>query len=171
MTLKPVCENLPSLDDIPTTVNGIAQVKIMADNPEFLSIAIEKFLGKDIEEIKKPILLDLQGHLRALVATQTTENIHQYPDQFASLLREVAWRDLSKMGIEFVSFYIDDDFHNEKEKTEIAAISEENIDDTESEPLVAVRKRHWLDQLIQLKSYERTYFYTFMYFRMSNRNE
>jgi len=144
ITLKPVCENVPSLEDVPITVTGMAQVKIIGDSPQNLDLAIQNFLGKEIEEVKKSILYELQGHLRALIGTWTPEQIHQDPDGCAELVKEVAGRDLSRMGIHIVSFNIDvdEDDDCDRDKTEISDKIPEDIDNTEDEPLTAIRKRH-----------------------------
>lgn len=75
---------------------------------EFLTIAAEQFLGKDINHIKSVILQTLEGHLRAILGTLTVEEVYRDRDQFASLVREVATPDVGKMGIEVLSFTIKD---------------------------------------------------------------
>ena len=69
---------------------------------ELLEVALEQFLGKSEEEIKKIILPTLEGHLRAFTGTMTAKEIYEDQDLFASLVREVASPDLGRMGIEFV---------------------------------------------------------------------
>lgn len=66
MTITPRCENVETLEGVPLTVTGVAQCKIMTDK-EFLSIAAEQFLGKDVNHIKSVILQTLEGHLRAIL--------------------------------------------------------------------------------------------------------
>jgi len=122
MTVNPVCKNVLTEKDIPISVTGVAQVKIMSDNKDYLANAIEKFLGKPVEEIKKPILDEFQGHLRAIVGTFTVEQCHENQEDLAALTREVASRDLARMGIEILTFYIEDVFDDEGSKTEIAGV-------------------------------------------------
>ena len=59
-------------------------------------------------------------------------------------MKEVAGRDLSRMGIHIVSFNIDvdEDDDCDRDKTEISDKIPEDIDNTEDEPLTAIRKRH-----------------------------
>ncbi|KAI5696642.1 hypothetical protein M8J75_015760 [Diaphorina citri] len=105
MTLKPICEDVETLQGVPVTVTGTAQVKIMKAE-ELIQSASEQFLGKSKEEIQKTILHTLEGHLRAILGTLTVEEIVKDRDQFASLVREVAAPDVGRMGIEILSFTI-----------------------------------------------------------------
>merc|ERR1719289_809963 len=111
MTLNPVCENVETAQGVPLTVTGVAQVKIMK-NPELLHTASEQFLGKKEHEIKSTVLQTLEGHLRAILGTLTVEEVYKDRDQFASLVREVAAPDVGRMGIEILSFTIEDVYDN-----------------------------------------------------------
>ncbi|XP_042217792.1 flotillin-2-like [Homarus americanus] len=73
-----------------------------------LKIASEQFLGMSQDDIKGTILMTLEGHLRAILATLTVEEVYQDRDQFAQLVREVAGMDVGRMGIEILSFTIKD---------------------------------------------------------------
>ncbi|KAI1293686.1 Flotillin-2 [Halotydeus destructor] len=107
MTLTPKCESVETAQGVPLTVTGVAQCKVMTDR-EFLAMAAEQFLGKDIHHIKQVILQTLEGHLRAILGTLTVEEVYRDRDQFASLVREVATPDVGRMGIEVLSFTIKD---------------------------------------------------------------
>merc|ERR1719508_274496 len=107
MTLNPICDNVETKQGVPLTVTGVAQVKIMKDQA-LLKIASEQFLGMSIDEIKGTILMTLEGHLRAILATLTVEEVYRDRDQFASLVRDVAGMDVGRMGIEILSFTIKD---------------------------------------------------------------
>ncbi|XP_015788525.1 flotillin-2 [Tetranychus urticae] len=109
MTLTPKCENVETSQGVPLTVTGVAQCKVMKEK-EFLTIAAEQFLGKDVNHIKSVILQTLEGHLRAILGTLTVEEVYRDRDQFASLVREVATPDVGRMGIEVLSFTIKDVF-------------------------------------------------------------
>ncbi|XP_015791986.1 flotillin-2 [Tetranychus urticae] len=109
MTLTPKCENVETSQGVPLTVTGVAQCKVMTEG-EFLTIAAEQFLGKDVNHIKSVILQTLEGHLRAILGTLTVEEVYRDRDQFASLVREVATPDVGRMGIEVLSFTIKDVF-------------------------------------------------------------
>lgn len=66
MTLTPRCENVETSQGVPLTVTGVAQCKVMTEK-DFLTIAAEQFLGKEISHIKTVILQTLEGHLRAIL--------------------------------------------------------------------------------------------------------
>ncbi|CAG2164786.1 unnamed protein product [Oppiella nova] len=107
MTLKPKCESVETAQGVPLSVTGIAQCKIMHE-PEFLPIAAEQFLGMSIRQIHHVLNETLEGHLRSILGTLTVEAIYRDRDQFAALVREVANPDVGRMGIEIVSFTIQD---------------------------------------------------------------
>ncbi|XP_054158257.1 flotillin-2-like [Oppia nitens] len=107
MTLKPQCDNVETAQGVPLSVTGIAQCKIM-NEPSFLSIAAEQFLGMSIRQIHFVLNETLEGHLRSILGTLTVEAIYRDRDQFAQLVREVANPDVGRMGIEIVSFTIQD---------------------------------------------------------------
>ncbi|KAB7496481.1 Flotillin-2 [Armadillidium nasatum] len=107
ITLNPKCENVETSLGVQVTVTGVAQVKVMKEE-KVLKIASEQFLGMPVEEMKSTILMTLEGHLRAILATLTVEEVYRDRDQFASLVREVAGMDMGRMGIEILSFTIKD---------------------------------------------------------------
>ncbi|ROT77212.1 flotillin-2 [Penaeus vannamei] len=107
ITLNPRCENVETSLGVQVTVTGVAQVKVMKEE-KVLKIASEQFLGMSSDEIKGTILMTLEGHLRAILATLTVEEVYRDRDQFASLVREVAGMDVGRMGIEILSFTIKD---------------------------------------------------------------
>ena len=56
------------------------------------------------------------------MGTLTVEQCHENQEDLAALTREVASRDLARMGIEILTFYIEDVYDNEESKTEIAGV-------------------------------------------------
>jgi len=107
MTLAPRCENVETMEGVPLTITGVAQVKVMQEE-KFLDDAAEQFLGRDEDDISSCILQTLEGHLRAILGTLTVEQVFQDRDTFAKAVREVAAPDVAKMGIEIMSFTIKD---------------------------------------------------------------
>jgi len=107
MTLSPVCENVETVQGVPLTVTGVAQVKVMKDE-KFLNEAAEQFLGRSEDNIRDAILQTLEGHLRAILGTLTVEQVFQDRDVFAKAVRDQAKPDVAKMGIEILSFTIKD---------------------------------------------------------------
>ena len=106
MTILPAVTQCETAKGVPVSVTGVAQVKVMTDNEEYLHTACEQFLGKTEHEIKKLILGTLEGHLRAIIGTMTVEELFQDRESFALNVREVASTDISKMGIRIMSFNI-----------------------------------------------------------------
>ncbi|VDK38116.1 unnamed protein product, partial [Taenia asiatica] len=109
MTLNPTCKHVETIEGVPLTVTGVAQVKVLSDE-HILALACEQFLDLDPYRIENTILQTLEGHLRAILGTLTVEAIYKDRDQFASLVREVAAPDVGRMGIEILSFTIKDVF-------------------------------------------------------------
>lgn len=107
MTLKPTCMDVETVEGVPVNVSGVAQCKIIND-PQFILIAAEQFLGRRPDQIQWSILQTLEGHLRAILGTLTVEELYKDRQKFASLVCEVASPDVAKMGIQIVSFVIKD---------------------------------------------------------------
>lgn len=105
MTLNPKCENVQSCHGVPVTVTGVVHCKIMS-TPEFLPLAAEQFLGKSVDHIKSVILHTVEGHMRAVIGTQTVEDICKKRQELASMIREATTKDLSRMGIDIMSLTI-----------------------------------------------------------------
>merc|ERR1712178_563379 len=113
LTLKPKCESVETSKGVPLTVTGVAQVKVMYNpkNPNdrrLLERACEHFIGRSIAEIEDVLRQTLEGHLRAILGQLTVEEIYKDREQFAHQVRETATPDVGKMGIEILSFVIQD---------------------------------------------------------------
>ncbi|XP_074597300.1 flotillin-2 [Brevipalpus obovatus] len=132
MTVSLKCENVETLQGVPVTVTAVAQCKIMTEK-DFLSLAAEQFLGKNVEHIKSVILQNLEGHVRAVMGTQKVETIYRERNTFAELVREVVTPDISKMGIEVLSFTVKDvvdpvDYLSSLGKAQIAIAKKEAVE-------------------------------------------
>lgn len=84
---------------IPLTVHAVANVKVSGD-PELVGNAIERFLGRGQEEIRRVAKETLEGHLRGVVATMTPEEVNEDRLKFTSQLGAEASDDLRKLGIQ-----------------------------------------------------------------------
>ena len=60
------------------------------------------------DEIERTILQTVEGHLRAILGTLTVEQVYKDRDEFAASVLEIAATDVSKMGIQILSFTIKD---------------------------------------------------------------
>ena len=84
---------------IPLNVHAIANIKISTDR-RFVGNAIERFLGKDRQEIARVVKETLEGHLRGVLATMTPEALNQDRLEFAKHLEQSAVPDFQKLGLE-----------------------------------------------------------------------
>ncbi|EEB12504.1 Flotillin-1, putative [Pediculus humanus corporis] len=108
MTLLVESPIVYSIQGVPISVTGIAQIKIQGQNEEMLLTACEQFLGKNEEEIAGVALLTLEGHQRAIMGRMTVEEIYQNRQKFSANVFEVASSDLVNMGITVVSYTLKD---------------------------------------------------------------
>jgi flotillin len=83
---------------IPLSVHAVANVKVSSD-PRFIGNAIERFLGRDRQEIARVAKETLEGNLRGVVAKMTPEEVNEDRLKFARSLAEEAEDDLEKLGL------------------------------------------------------------------------
>jgi len=84
---------------IPLNVHAIANIKVSTDR-KFIGNAIERFLGKDRNEIARVVKETLEGHLRGVLATLTPEELNEDRLKFARQLEASSGPDLEKLGLE-----------------------------------------------------------------------
>lgn len=90
---------------IPLNVESIANVKISSD-PNVVGNAIERFLGRDPNEIKRVAKETLEGQLRGVLAQLTPEEVNEDRLKFAEELTRESEHDLNKLGIHLDTFKI-----------------------------------------------------------------
>ncbi len=105
ITIEVVTQNVYTLQGVPVTVDGVAQVKIASDDVSIVTAA-EQFLSKTQVEIKNVALQTLEGHLRAILGTMTVEEIYKDRDKFAQTVQTVSAQDMHNMGLQNISFTI-----------------------------------------------------------------
>jgi len=108
MTLNVDSPKVYTVQGVPISVTGIAQVKVQGQNEEMLHAACQQFLGKSEQEIRKVALETLEGHQRAIMGTMTVEQIYQDRKMFSKSVFEVASSDLVHMGISVISYTLKD---------------------------------------------------------------
>ena len=91
--------NAYSKGGIPLKVHAIASVKI-SDKPSIINHAIERFLGRDIGEMRRVAKETLEGHLRGVIAKLTPEEVNEDRLKFANALIEEAVPDFNKLGLQ-----------------------------------------------------------------------
>lgn len=83
---------------IPLTVQGVANIKVPGEEP-LIHNCLERFLGKNRNEIMAMAQQTLEGNLRGVLATLTPEQVNQDKEAFAAKLTEEAEHDLDKLGL------------------------------------------------------------------------
>ncbi len=90
--------NAYSKGGIPLNVGAIANIKISSDQ-SIIGNAIERFLGRDMEEVRRVAKETLEGHLRGVLATLTPEDVNEDRLKFAQELQRESGEDLHRLGI------------------------------------------------------------------------
>lgn len=91
---------------IPINIEAMANVKIAGSEPEGLSNALERFLGKNTKDISQIARENLEGSLRGVLATLTPEEANSQRLQFAKNVEEEARKDLRNLGLVLDTFKI-----------------------------------------------------------------
>lgn len=83
---------------IPLNVHAIANVKISSE-PDEIHNAIERFLGRNREEMVRVAQETLEGNIRGVLATLTPEEVNENRLKFAEQLALDVEPDLEKLGL------------------------------------------------------------------------
>jgi len=92
---------------VAVTVEAVAQIKVKSDT-ESIQTASEQFLTKTPQQREGLIRLVMEGHLRGIIGQLTVEEIVKQPEMVADRMRSTCAEDMTKMGLEVVSFTIKD---------------------------------------------------------------
>src|SRR5256712_1247636 len=98
-------QDLYTKQGVAVTVEAVAQIKVKSD-PESIQTAAEQFLTKSDQEREGLIRLVMEGHLRGIIGQLTVEQIVKEPEMVGDRMRSTCADDMSKMGLEVVSFTI-----------------------------------------------------------------
>src|ERR1700737_2673104 len=98
-------QNLYTNQGVAVTVEAVAQIKVKSDKESILTAA-EQFLTKRPEQREALIRLVMEGHLRGIMGQLTVEQIVKEPEMVGDRMRSTCADDMSKMGLEVVSFTI-----------------------------------------------------------------
>lgn len=96
---------VPTADYININVDAAVNVKI-SDKPERLNLVAQNFLNKPVEYIAKVAREVLEGNMREIVGRMNLEEMVSDRQKFAELVKENAEPDLAKMGLDIVSFNV-----------------------------------------------------------------
>ena len=98
-------QDLYTNQGVAVTVEAVAQIKVKSD-PISIKTASEQFLTKTPDEREGLIRLVMEGHLRGIIGQLTVEQIVKEPEMVADRMRSTCADDMSKMGLEVISFTI-----------------------------------------------------------------
>src|SRR6202051_841612 len=97
--------DLYTVQGVAVTVEAVAQIKVKSD-PESIVTAAEQFLTKSDAEREGLIRLVMEGHLRGIIGQLSVEQIVKEPEMVGDRMRATCAADMSKMGLDVVSFTI-----------------------------------------------------------------
>ncbi len=98
-------QDLYTRQGVAVKVEAVAQIKVRSD-PESIRTAAEQFLTKTDDERESLIRLVMEGHLRGIIGQLAVEEIVKEPEMVGDRVRSTCASDLSKMGLEVISFTI-----------------------------------------------------------------
>ena len=98
-------QDLYTKQGVAVTVEAVAQIKVKSD-PVSIQTASEQFLTKSPDQREGLIRLVMEGHLRGIIGQLTVEEIVKQPEMVADRMRSTCADDMSKMGLEVISFTI-----------------------------------------------------------------
>src|SRR5947207_9903759 len=98
-------QDLYTKQGVAVTVEAVAQIKVKSDL-ESIHTASEQFLTKTPDQRESLIRLVMEGHLRGIIGQLTVEQIVKEPEMVADRMRSTCADDMSKMGLEVISFTI-----------------------------------------------------------------
>jgi flotillin len=98
-------QDLYTKQGVAVTVEAVAQIKVKSD-PESIQTAAEQFLTKTDQAREGLIRLVMEGHLRGIIGQLSVEQIVKEPEMVGDRMRATCADDMTKMGLEVVSFTI-----------------------------------------------------------------
>jgi flotillin len=98
-------QDLYTKQGVAVTVEAVAQIKVKSDTESILT-ASEQFLTKTDQQREGLIRLVMEGHLRGIIGQLTVEEIVKQPEMVSDRMRSTCAEDISKMGLEVISFTI-----------------------------------------------------------------
>jgi flotillin len=98
-------QDLYTKQGVAVSVEAVAQIKVKSDDTS-VKTAAEQFLTKTPAQRESLIRLVMEGHLRGIIGQLTVEQIVKEPEMMGDRMRSVCTSDMSKMGLEVISFTI-----------------------------------------------------------------
>src|SRR5271154_3723602 len=150
-------QDLYTKQGVAVTVEAVAQIKVRSDQESILTAA-EQFLTKTPPEREGLIRLVMEGHLRGIIGQLTVEQIVKEPEMVADRMRSTCAADMSKMGLEVISFTIKEvrdqnEYITNMGRPDIARIRRDaEIASAEAERDTAIRRANALREAAVAKS-------------------
>ena len=104
LTLKMISVDVKTEESVPT--NDYINVNIDSDVKEKMKLAESNFLNKNEDYIRNSVVDVLQGNVREIIGQMKLEEIVQDRKKFADKVQENAAPDMAKMGLDIVSFNV-----------------------------------------------------------------
>jgi flotillin len=98
-------QDLYTKQGVAVSVEAVAQIKVKSDQLSILTAA-EQFLTKTDQAREGLIRLVMEGHLRGIIGQLSVEQIVKEPEMVGDRMRGTCADDMSKMGLEVISFTI-----------------------------------------------------------------
>ena len=98
-------ESVPTNEYINVMIDSAVKIKV-GTSPDYLKKAAENFLNKNEEYIKESVVDVLEGNIREIIGQMKLEDIVTDRKQFAEKVMENAAPDMARMGLEIISFNI-----------------------------------------------------------------
>ena len=111
LSLKLVAIDVKTSDAVPTAdyiniqVDAAVNIKV-GDEPQKIQKASQNFLNRDSEYIAKVAREVLEGNMREIVGKMRLEEMVSDRQKFAELVKENAEPDLAAMGLDIISFNV-----------------------------------------------------------------
>lgn len=96
---------VPTADYININVDAVVNVKV-SDKPDMLALAAQNFLNVKSDYISKVAREVLEGNMREIVGQMNLEEMVSDRQKFAEMVKKNADPDLANMGLEVVSFNV-----------------------------------------------------------------
>ena len=96
---------MPTADYINIKVDAAVNVKI-SDTPDLLNLAAQNFLNRKVDYIASVAREVLEGNMREIVGKMELQEMVSDRQKFANLVKENAEPDLAAMGLDIVSFNV-----------------------------------------------------------------
>lgn len=150
-------QDLYTAQGVAVTVEAVAQIKVKSD-PQSIKTAAEQFLNKNPAEREGLLRLVMEGHLRGIVGQLTVEQIVKEPEMVSEKMRLTCAEDLTKMGLEVVSFTIKEvrdqnEYITNMGRPDVARIKRDaDVASSEAERDTAIKRAVYLRESAQAKA-------------------